>query len=653
MVKKVIEIDVDVLNAQGGIDGLIKSFDEAEKSTKSLKQQMMEAQKEVTELSEKFGATSQEAINAAKRASELKDKIGDAKALTDAFNPDAKFNALSSSLGGVASGFAAYQGALSLAGVESKDLEQQLLKVQSAMALAQGLQGLGEARDSFKQLKAVAIDAFKGIKTAIGSTGIGLLVVALGTIYAYWDDIKEAVSGVSEQQKKLNADSQKNVDQQNEKLKSIGAQDNILKLQGKTEKEILAIKIKQTDEAILATEINQKNQIQTNKLAVEGAQRNYELLKSYIDFVSTPLRYLYKTGAESINGIIDLLNKIPGINIKSKLDETLGDKASDYLTKLGFDPDQVKADGEATIKESQEALLKLKNDRAGAINAINDINKKAGKDQEQILLEQRKKELDAINEQAKIIQDNSQKLAEQKLKKDADLKKKADEILKQIDAELAPEETPTEKLKREYEERLAILTEAGASTLSLDAKYATDKLALEQKLYDEQKAIKDKELADEKILQAQKINTLGVSFGKISELLGKNSKAGKAFAVSQALINTYQGITAELATKTATPFEFGVKLVNIASVVGIGFKAVKDILKTPDMSTGGGGASAGGGGGSAPSSAPQFNVVGNAGINQIAQTMNKEQVPVQAYVVGNKVTTQQALDRNIVDNASL
>ena len=64
--------------------------------------------------------------------------------------------------------------------------------------------------------------------------------------------------------------------------------------------------------------------------------------------------------------------------------------------------------------------------------------------------------------------------------------------------------------------------------------------------------------------------------------------------------------------------------------------------------TGGGGA---GGGGAI--SAPQFNVVGNTGINQIAQTMNREQMPVQAYVVGNKVTSQQALDRNIVDNASL
>jgi hypothetical protein len=652
--KKVIEIDVDVLNAQGGIASLGKTFEDVEKNTKSLKAQLREAITEVQQMNEKFGETSKEAINAAKRAAELKDKIEDANDAVQAFKGEGTFLATSKALSSVASGFGAVQGAMGLIGVESKDVQEQLLKVQSAMALADGLAGLEDAGRSFKQLKAVAIDAFKGIKTAIGSTGIGLLVIALGTIYAYWDDIKEAVSGVSEEQKKLNEDSQKNVELQNEKLKTIGAQDNILKLQGKSEKEILAIKIKQTDEAILATEINQKNQIQTNKLAVEGAQRNYELLKSYIDFVSTPLRFLYKTGAESINGIIDLLNKIPGINIKSKLDETLGDKAADYLAKLGFDPEQVKADGEATIKESQEALLKLKNDRAGSVNAINEINKKAAKDQQEILLEQRKKQLEAINEQAKTIQENSEKLAEEKLKKDIELKKKADEILKKIDAELAPEETPQQKLQREYEERLKILTDAGASTLALDAKYATDSFLLEQKLAADKKALKDKELADEKALQAQKLNTLGVSFGKVSELLGKNSKAGKAFAISQALINTYQGITAELATKTATPFEFGVKLVNIASVVGIGFKAVKDILKTPEMSTGGGGVSApSGGGGAGGASAPTFNVVGNAGVNQIATTLGKEQPPVQAFVVSKQMTNQQEMDRNIVKNATL
>ena len=71
-------------------------------------------------------------------------------------------------------------------------------------------------------------------------------------------------------------------------------------------------------------------------------------------------------------------------------------------------------------------------------------------------------------------------------------------------------------------------------------------------------------------------------------------------------------------------------------------------------------ASASSGGSSATSSsapsvstpAPSFNVVGNSGINQIAQTLGNQQ-PIEAYVVANNVTTQQARDRNIVTNASL
>ena len=48
--------------------------------------------------------------------------------------------------------------------------------------------------------------------------------------------------------------------------------------------------------------------------------------------------------------------------------------------------------------------------------------------------------------------------------------------------------------------------------------------------------------------------------------------------------------------------------------------------------------------------APQFNVVGDSGINQIAQL---QQQPVQAFVVSGEVTTSQALDRNRVQNATL
>jgi chromosome segregation ATPase len=173
--------------------------DDVNNDFKSLRTQLREAQLEVATLSEKFGATSQEAVNAAKRAGELKDRIGDAKALTDAFNPDAKFNALTNSLAGVASGFGAVQGGMNLLGIQSESTEQALLKVQSAMAISSGLQAIGESVDSFKQMKAVAIDAFNSIKTAIGTTGIGALVIALGLVITYWDDIAEAVSSATKE----------------------------------------------------------------------------------------------------------------------------------------------------------------------------------------------------------------------------------------------------------------------------------------------------------------------------------------------------------------------------------------------------------------------------------------------------------------------
>lgn len=58
----------------------------------------------------------------------------------------------------------------------------------------------------------------------------------------------------------------------------------------------------------------------------------------------------------------------------------------------------------------------------------------------------------------------------------------------------------------------------------------------------------------------------------------------------------------------------------------------------------------GGAGTTAGVTAPNFNVVGNNGLNQLAQL---QQQPVKAYVVGSEVSTQQALDRNRITNAQL
>ena len=186
---------------------------EIQDNSKSLKAQYKEAVAELQRVSAAYGETSAEAVKAAQAAAQLKDQIGFSKDLVDSFNPDAKFNALSRSIGGVLDGFQAFQGALGLIGVEGEQVQAAMLKVQSAMALSQGIQGVMEAKDSLLQLgtvmKSTAIGQavltaataaynivvgtstglMKAFRIALISTGIGALVVGIGLLIANFDKV--------------------------------------------------------------------------------------------------------------------------------------------------------------------------------------------------------------------------------------------------------------------------------------------------------------------------------------------------------------------------------------------------------------------------------------------------------------------------------
>jgi hypothetical protein len=168
----------------------------------------------------------------------------------------------------------------------------------------------------------------------------------------------------------------------------------------------------------------------------------------------------------------------------------------------------------------------------------------------------------------------------------------------------------------------------------------------------------DKLEAEFKIAQTKEI---GNTLSALSELAGKETATGKALGVASALVNTYVGVTEALRQKSTlpSPFDVAAKVVNVATILASGLKAVKAITSVQVPGGGGGGASVSApsfsAGGGASTSAPQFNVVGNAGTNQLASSLGSaiSQNPVQAYVVANDVTTAQSLNRNIVQNASL
>src|SRR5688572_28691185 len=156
---------------------------QANQSVKSFRTELKSAQADLITMTGKFGDTSKEAVNAAKRVAELRDRIGDANSLVNAFNPDRKFAALGQAVQGVVGGFAALQGVMGLLGVQSDGVQKQLLKVQSALALTQGLDNIRESVQGFKNLAAVisthVVQAFSTMKGAIIASGIGALAVGL------------------------------------------------------------------------------------------------------------------------------------------------------------------------------------------------------------------------------------------------------------------------------------------------------------------------------------------------------------------------------------------------------------------------------------------------------------------------------------------
>ena len=455
----------------------------------SLKKQLKEATLEVQALSEKFGATSEQAVNAAKKAAELKDRIGDSKALVDAFNPDTKFKAFSQTLGAVAGGFSAVQGALGLVGVEGEDVEKTLLKVQSALALSQGLEQLGDLGDAFNNVKTVAVNGFKAIKTAIGSTGIGLIVVALGAIYAYWDDIKEVVSGVGDEQKKLNQSTKDNLKAQEDKLSAIDGQSNQLRLQGKSEKDILKLKIAQSTEAIKAAEINLVNAKNTKNAQVAAAQRNFEFTKGLLNFLSIPVT--------SVLAAADALGTALGKNFG------LLDKFTGGIAKLVFDPAQVAKDGDATIKEAEGTLNKLKEGKAASQIALQNIDKQGGKASNKDAETLRKEKEAAEKEAQTILAEANKKL---KTEEEQQLLKIAEEFAeKKKKLELAGIKDNGDLATLEQKERQAVLD-----------KFAKEAKDLKDK---NDKEAKDKEAAFQKELNKIILET------KLEGIVNENAKA--------------------------------------------------------------------------------------------------------------------------------
>ena len=304
----------------------------------------------------------------------------------------------------------------------------------------------------------------------------------------------------------------------------------------------------------------------------------------------------------------------------------------------------------ALVLDEQEKVMKA-NAQARIDAAAAELSKNEDNIEAQVAYQEALNEAAAIEAQITGFRSEQQTNVNALLREQAEAKKEIAAIgLNEIQEERLEALNLYNERKALIEQTITDEEEKAAALKLIKDNYDAYIRSSDQAIAEEQKKV-DEETQQAKLEMAKK------TLSTISKVVGENSKAGKAAAAAAALINTYQGITAELATKTATPFGFALKLANIATTAAIGFKSVKDILKTNPESTAGGDTTAPTSTGGRPAAEPlppAFNIVGASGTNQLAEAIGGQaQQPVKAYVVSNDVSTAQELDRNIVEGASI
>lgn len=590
--KKVIELEVKT-NAQ------------------SLKAQLREAQADVQNLSNKFGSTSKEASEAAKKAAQLKDAIGDAKALTDAFNPDAKFNALSTSIGGVLNGFQAFEGALGLVGVEGEAVQKTLLKVQSAMALSQGLQGLGESIDSFKQLGAVlknstaaqglltaaqtlyttvvgtTTGALKLLKLALVTTGIGAIVVGIGLLIAKISEWSNWTDRAKEKQDRLN--------------ESLDAHQVSLRKDREEQEKDLDFKL---------------------KLAEAEGKSGAELLK------------LKESNSKKTNAQIYTEIEAARVRLKTLRDVDLGRMAS-------------------SREEYDELVKKNIAKRKLIVKEIKDLKGEIKTGNQDLLIEQTAFK----TESAKIAEKGEKTKTKILHDLEAKAKKKRADDLKAL-------EDFADDMQASAKKRSDDSLEAQKKAASDELKTQSDKLLaqaeLDKKNAEDKKAFDESELVRKKNLQnaiydtvkfgLSTIGDLATAFAGDSEKQQKKAfEIQKAANIAGAVIDTIRATVGAFKSGNA----IGGPILGFAQA-GIAAAGGAIMIRKLEQSSFNGRADtdvpSNTGGNNNQVITPNFNIIGNQNQTQLSQL---NQAPIKAYVVGSDVTTQQMLDKKKIQNATL
>lgn len=297
---------------QAGVS--VKEFEGALKKAAtpaaSVKKELMALKNEMAKLKAEGKDTGKEFDALRARAGKLSDAIADANAEIKNAGSDTKnIDNVIGSISALAGGYAAVQGAAALFGEENEDLQKALLKVNGAMAIAQGIQQVSNAlqkegallklKDSiatgaqtvaqtiYSAAVGTSTGAMKAFRIALLATGIGAIIVllglaanALGLFGDKTDDAKEAQDALKRSIESVN----ESLDFQISRLGRLGTEELArLKSVGASQKEIVKTSKKLLEDEIDLSKLKEANLRKLAGLEKTGSEEQQALYKQAND----------------------------------------------------------------------------------------------------------------------------------------------------------------------------------------------------------------------------------------------------------------------------------------------------------------------------------------------------------------------------------
>ena len=646
----------------------VKVQGEGFQSVGELKKAIKEAQNETLRLTQAFGASSQQATAAAERAGDLTAQLGDLKARINQFDPDKKMKAFAAGAQFAAGAIASVQGAMGLLGAESKDLEKAMLKVQSALAFSQGINQMVEAREQLGNLgakiKGPVVKAFTTLRGAMAALGIGALVVGIGLLIANFDKIKKAVMdtfpglakftdfigglitkvtdfvGVTSAAGRATA---KLIEDNN---KAIAASERFLDLNGDKYDEYTQRKIKANNEF----KKRQNEFLNDEKLSED--ERN---------------RYIQQAREKANREIL-----AADADRNKKADEARKQEAQKAKQAADQRAQQAKQEAAARIAERKQLEGQLKALREeNALQAITDENER-----ERARIAQQQANAEAEINSAKVSEELKQQLLYEtrlkygkqlmaldqriadetaaKAKETADAKAARDK--EAADAQAALEQSNYQKRLEAFktfatdesmtaQQKLAFLDGVEKQLTTEVFKNESERTALMNAAKEARKQINEAEYQN----KASQVEAIGVLFGQLSGIIGEQTKAGKALALTQIGIDTGLAISALNVSSFKDPknaFTSGLSgTLQFASGM---VRILANVAKAKKMLTSGNSVpTAGGGGAPMPNLATAAPVQAQAATVNTATQLQQQQINdkgnniVRAYVVEQDISKAQ------------